>query len=168
MRPSSSLLYCLDLCYNLREYIASSGQGELRLVLCSQELVLGNNYAYIALFAIIGVAFTVAVMWFSWVVRPTHKPTGHKAEPYECGELPLGDAWKQFRVGYYIFALVFVIFDVEAVFMFPWAQQLLHLKGQHIGGVNMGVFAFMEMIVFIAILLVGLVYAWRKGVLKWD
>lgn len=122
-----------------------------------------DNYAYVALFAIIGVAFSVASMWASWALRPTHRPTGAKSEPYECGEIPFGDAWKQFKVGYYIFALVFVIFDVEAIFMFPWAQQLLHLKTQ-----GLGLFAFIEMMVFIGILLVGLLYAWRKGVLKWE
>lgn len=122
-----------------------------------------NNFAYIALFAIIGIAFTVVTMWISWVFRPAYRPTGAKAESYECGELPIGSAWKQFRIGYYIFALVFVIFDVEAIFIFPWAQQLLSLK-QH----GLGVFAFVEMLVFIAILVLGLVYAWRKGVLKWE
>ena len=122
-----------------------------------------NNYAYIALFAIIGIAFTVATMWFSWVLRPRYKATGVKAEPYECGEVPIGPAWKQFRIGYYIFALVFVIFDVEAIFIFPWARVLRDLKAM-----GLGMFAFVEMMVFIAILLVGLLYAWRKGVLKWE
>jgi NADH:ubiquinone oxidoreductase subunit 3 (subunit A) len=122
-----------------------------------------DNYAYIALFAIVGVAFTVATMWFSWVVRPSYKPTGEKAEPYECGEIPFGNAWKQFRVGYYIYALVFVVFDIEAIFMFPWAKELLHLKAM-----GLGLFAFVEMMLFIIILLVGLIYAWRKGVLRWE
>ena len=122
-----------------------------------------DNYAYIALFAIVGIAFTIITLWLSWALRPTHRPKGAKAEPYECGEIPLGDAWKQFRVGYYIFALVFVIFDVEAIFIFPWAKELLNLKGM-----GLGLFAFVEMMIFIAILLVGLLYAWRKGVLKWE
>ena len=122
-----------------------------------------NNYAYIAVFAIVGIAFAVITMWLSWALRPTYKPTGAKAEPYECGEIPFGDAWKQFRVGYYIFALVFVIFDVEAIFIFPWAKELLHLKAA-----GLGVFAFVEMMVFIGVLFVGLMYAWRKGVLQWE
>lgn len=122
-----------------------------------------NNYAYIALFAVVGVAFAVITLWFSWALRPTHRPTGAKPEPYECGEVPVGDAWKQFRVGYYIFALVFVIFDVEAIFIFPWAKELLGLKAD-----GLGLFAFVEMMVFIGILLVGLLYAWGKGVLKWE
>ena len=104
-------------------------------------------------------------MWLSWALRPTHRPSGAKAEPYECGEIPFGNAWKQFRVGYYIFALVFVIFDVEAVFIFPWAKELLNFA-RH--GNGFGLFVFVEMMVFIGILLIGLLYAWRKGVLKWE
>lgn len=122
-----------------------------------------DNYSYIALFAIIGIVFAAISMWMSWALRPTHRRGGDKTEPYECGEIPFGNAWKQFRVGYYIFALVFVIFDVEAVFIFPWAKELLNLKRMHLG-----VFAFAEMMAFIGILLVGLLYAWRKGVLRWE
>ena len=122
-----------------------------------------NNYAYIALFAVIGIAFAVITMWLSWAIRPTHRPTGAKTETYECGEIPFGNAWKQFRVGYYIFALVFVIFDVEAIFIFPWAKELRSLDAS-----GLGLFAFVEMMVFIGILLIGLLYAWRKGVLKWE
>lgn len=124
---------------------------------------LENNYAYIALFAVIGVAFAVVTMWLSWALRPEYNPTGVKPEPYECGEIPLGNAWKQFRVGYYIFALVFVIFDVETAFIFPWAKELRHFKEA-----GQGLFVFVEMMVFIAILFIGLLYAWRKGVLKWE
>ena len=122
-----------------------------------------DNYAYVALFAVVGIAFAVITMWLSWALRPTYKPKGTKGEPYECGEVPFGNAWKQFRVGYYIYALVFVIFDVEVAFIFPWAKELLNLKN-----LGMGFFAFIEMMVFIAILVIGLVYAWAKGVLKWE
>jgi len=122
-----------------------------------------NNYAYIGVLAIIGIAFSVIAMWASWALRPTHKDVGAKKESYECGEVPIGNAWKQFRVGYYIFALVFVIFDIEAAFIFPWAAVLKDLKTA-----SLGVFAFVEMMVFIAILVVGLAYAWRKGVLTWE
>jgi NADH-quinone oxidoreductase subunit A len=107
-------------------------------------------------------------MWLSWALRPTHRAIGAKRETYECGEIPFGNAWKRFRVGYYIFALVFVIFDVEAAFLFPWAAVLKSLKSAHYGSTNLGLFAFVEMMIFIAILLVGLFYAWRKGVLKWE
>lgn len=122
-----------------------------------------NNYAYIALFAVVGIAFAVVTLWFSWLLRPAHKPTGDKGETYECGELPFGNAWKQFRVAYYIFALLYVVFAVEAIFLFPWAAELLNLKAA-----GLGWFAFGEMMIFIGILVVGLVYAWKKGVLKWE
>lgn len=123
-----------------------------------------DNYTYIALFALVGVAFAVVTLWFSWLLRPAHRPEGSaKGEPYECGEIPFGDAWKQFRIGYYIFALIYVIFAVEVVFLFPWAKELLNLKAM-----GLGVFAFVEMMIFVAVLFVGLLYAWRKGVLRWE
>ena len=122
-----------------------------------------NNYAYIALFAIVGVAFAVVTMWLSWALRPKYTGTGVKSESYECGEVPVGTGWAQFRIGYYIFALVFVIFDVEAIFIFPWARVLRDLKVS-----GLGLFGLVEMMVFIAVLFVGLLYAWRKGVLKWE
>lgn len=122
-----------------------------------------DSYAYVALFAVVGIAFAVVTMWLSWALRPVYRSRGAKGEPYECGEVPFGNAWKQFRVGYYIYALVFVIFDVEVAFIFPWAKELLNLKR-----LGLGVFAFVEMMIFIVILVVGLVYAWAKGVLKWE
>ena len=76
---------------------------------------------------------------------------------YECGELPIGEPWIRFRVAYYIFALIFVVFDVEAVFLYPWAVIMRKL----------GVYGLVEMAVFVGILALGLAYAWRKGVLEW-
>lgn len=76
---------------------------------------------------------------------------------YECGELPVGEPWVRFRVEYYIFALAFVVFDVEAVFLYPWAVVVGRL----------GVYGLVQMAVFIGILVLGLAYAWRKGVLEW-
>jgi NADH-quinone oxidoreductase subunit A len=81
-----------------------------------------------------------------------------KRRTYECGVDPVGSGWSQTYVRYYVFGLLFVIFDVEAVFIFPWAIQLESL----------GVFGLVEMVVFILILLLGLIYAIRKGVLKWE
>ncbi len=86
------------------------------------------------------------------------EPSALKARAYECGEVPVGDPWVRFHVGYYIFAIAFVVFDVEAVLLFPWAVVLRRL----------GAVALAQMGVFIAILLFGLVYAWRKGVLEWS
>jgi len=86
------------------------------------------------------------------------KPGSTKQDPYECGLESEGDPWVQFRVQYYVYALLFVIFDVEVIFIYPWA---LVWKG-------LGPVVFGEMLLFIGILAVALVYAWRKGVLEWD
>ena len=86
------------------------------------------------------------------------KPTPEKVKTYECGVDPVGGGWSQTYVRYYIFGLLFVIFDVEAVFIFPWA---LNLE-------NLGYFGLVEMFIFIFILLLGLIYAIRKDVLKWE
>ena len=80
-----------------------------------------------------------------------------KGSPYECGELPIGEPWVRFRVAYYVFAIIFVVFDVETVFLYPWAVIVRQL----------GMYGFVEMAVFVGILVLGLAYAWRKGVLKW-
>ncbi len=90
------------------------------------------------------------------LLRPK-KPSKAKLETYECGMETVGDAWVQFRVQYYIFALIFVVFDVETVFLYPWAVSYGKL----------GLFAFAEMLVFVGILVVGLVYAWKKQALRW-
>jgi NADH-quinone oxidoreductase subunit A len=89
-------------------------------------------------------------------VRPS-RPQSQKFIPYESGVDPVGDGWSQSQIRYYVFAVLFVIFDVEAVFIFPWATQLEVY----------GVFGLVEMGIFVGVLLLGLVYAWRKGVLRW-
>lgn len=90
-------------------------------------------------------------------IRPK-RPDPIKSATYECGVETEGDAWGQFNVRYYLFALLFVVFDVEAVFLYPWAVAFRQL----------GVFAFVEAVLFIAILLVGYVYAWRRKALEWQ
>jgi NADH-quinone oxidoreductase subunit A len=90
------------------------------------------------------------------LLRPT-RPLPQKYIPYESGVDPVGDGWSQSQIRYYVFALLFVLFDVEAVFIFPWATQLERYAG----------FGLVEMAVFVAVLLLGLVYAWQKGVLRW-
>ncbi len=97
-----------------------------------------------------------AGLWISWLLRPSHKTTV-KLEPYECGEPTIGPSQVRFKTRFYLLAIAFVIFDVEAVFLFPWAVAFEKL----------GLFAFVEMVVFVGILLVGLGYAWRKGALVW-
>lgn len=123
---------------------------------------LAFSYLPVLLFAIVGVAFAVISLVASWALRP-HKPDGQKLSTYECGEHPKGSAWVQLRPGYYIYMLIFVLFDVEVLFVFPWALALKHLKGT-----PLAVFAIADMFIFIGILALGLVYAWKKGVLKWE
>jgi NADH-quinone oxidoreductase subunit A len=110
----------------------------------------------------VGIAFIVLTLLASYIFRP-HRPTGEKLTIYECGELPIGPAWLQFRVGYYIYALVFLIFDVEAVFLFPWAAKLLGFSKNH----SLAVLGLVDMVIFVAVLAVGLVWAYKKGVLEW-
>lgn len=107
-------------------------------------------------FLVVAVVLGLLLVTLPRLLAPHH--AGElKGRAYECGELPIGQPWVRFRVGYYIFALAFVIFDVESVFLYPWAVIIKKL----------GVFGLVQMGVFIGILLLGLVYAWRKGVLKW-
>jgi NADH-quinone oxidoreductase subunit A len=116
-----------------------------------------DSYITVAVFAGFGAVLVAAAVGAAWLLRP-HNPSVDKAQTYECGVDPVGAGWSQTHIRYYIFALLFLIFDVEAVFIFPWAVRLEAL----------GVFALVEMVIFIVILLAGLVYAVRKGVLKWE
>ena len=119
------------------------------------------DYGYILLFFIGSLLFGVVTLWMARLLGP-HRPYKEKNSTYECGEIPVGIAWVQFNISYYIFALIFVVFDVEAVFIFPWAAVFHKLLKA-----GMGPFVLLEMTVFIGILFLGLLYAWRKGVLKW-
>lgn len=118
---------------------------------------MDSQYGYVIVFAIVGIAFVVIALIAAWVLRP-HRPSREKTTPYECGILPTGDAWGQFNPRFYIIALLFVLFDVEAAYLYPWALRVGKL----------GVFALVEMLIFLAILALGLAYAWRKGGLNWE
>jgi NADH-quinone oxidoreductase subunit A len=110
----------------------------------------------LVLFFIIGVILVGGAIVFSALVAPkSFNPV--KMEPYECGIPSEGPAWIQFNVGYYLFAIIFLIFDVETVFIFPWGVVMKELKMQ----------AFIEILIFFFILGLGLLYAWKKGALKW-
>jgi len=87
-----------------------------------------------------------------------HKPSREKDQPYECGIQPTGDARQPFSVHFYMVALVFILFDIEAIFLYPWA--LVYRK--------LNVFGFVEMLLYIVILLVGYIFLWKKGALNWD
>ena len=116
-----------------------------------------NGYEYFLGFLIVSSAVPVLALTASKVLRP--KTGGaERRTTYESGMEPIGGAWIQFNIRYYMFALVFVVFDVETVFLYPWAVAFNSL----------GLFAFIEALIFIAILVVALVYAWRKGALEWS
>lgn len=115
-----------------------------------------GNYSIIGVFLVMAVGFVLVTFFIARLLRPS-RPGKVKLQTYECGEAPMGTSWIQYNVGYYIFALIFVIFDVEVVFLFPWAVAFRKL----------GLFALIEMLVFLAILIFGLIYAWRKGALRW-
>lgn len=116
-----------------------------------------TEFSRILIFLIVGVVFVAAGMIVAWLIRP-HRPYPTKLSTYECGEEPLGDSRIRFNNRFYVVALIFIIFDVEVVFLFPWA---LVFK-------DLGWFAFMEMMAFLAILFVGYAYVWRNGDLEWD
>ncbi|OQA58221.1 MAG: NAD(P)H-quinone oxidoreductase subunit 3 [Candidatus Omnitrophica bacterium ADurb.Bin277] len=115
------------------------------------------QYLFVAIFAVFAVIFAMTPLVLAWFLAPK-KPSETKKAPYECGLASQGDSWIQYHVQFYIFALIFLLFDVEIVFIYPWAVAFQKL----------GLFAFVEMIIFIAILAFGLFYAWRKQMLKWD
>ncbi len=115
-----------------------------------------DNWLYIGLFIIVALFIPAVAVFLPRLIGP-RKPNKIKKETYECGMETVGDAWVQFKVQYYIFALVFLIFDIETVFLFPWAVAFDKLP----------LFAVFEGVLFILILLAGLLYAWRKGALDW-
>lgn len=119
------------------------------------------DYLPIAIFTLLGLGFAGLTLFLSWLVRPK-APRPEKLTTYECGERPIGQAWSQFNVRYYIYALLFVVFDVETIFLYPWAVRLRAYTD-----LGLGAIMFVEMVVFVVILVFGLAYAWRKGVLKW-
>lgn len=115
-----------------------------------------RSYLTVLVFGGAAVLMVGAMLGAGSLLRPT-RPQPQKYIAYESGVDPVGTGWSQSQIRYYIFALLFVMFDVEAVFIFPWAVRLDALA----------VFGLVEMVVFIVILALGLVYAWRKGVLRW-
>jgi NAD(P)H-quinone oxidoreductase subunit 3 len=113
-------------------------------------------HASILAFLVIITGFNVFNLLLWWLIRPK-RFSEEKLTTYECGENPTGSAWIQFNIRFYVFALIFVVFDVETVFLLPWAVVYK----------SIGLLAFAEGLVFISILVVALVYVWRKGDLEW-
>lgn len=124
----------------------------------------GAQYGTFAVLAVVGVAVYAVIMLTNRLMRPDI-PSPDKLSTFECGVQGVGSGWSQMNIRYYVFAFLFVIFDVEAVFLFPWAMILEGLDGTT---TPTAVFALVEMFVFVGVLLLGLVYAWRKKVLVWE
>jgi NADH-quinone oxidoreductase subunit A len=114
------------------------------------------TYAFIGIFLIFGLSMPIIVLVMASFLRPK-RPTPIKQTTYECGLEAVGDIWVQFKIQYYLYALAFLIFDIEVVFLYPWAVAYNQL----------GLFALIEMLIFMLILVYGLAYAWRKGALEW-
>ena len=115
-----------------------------------------RDFGTIFLFVIIGAVLLIAALLLAKILSPS-KPSKNKLDTYECGEEAEGSAWVQFNIRYYVIALVFIIFDVEVLFLFPWAVVYKDL----------GWLAFIEMAIFLIILIFGLAYVWKKGDLDW-
>ncbi|SMG45452.1 NADH-quinone oxidoreductase subunit A [Paenibacillus aquistagni] len=116
-----------------------------------------NHYVIVVIFVALGILLPVIALTAGRWLRP-HKPTEMKKTTYESGNDPVGVGQVRFNIRYYVFALMFVIFDVETIFLYPWAVAYKQL----------GLFVLLEMLIFVLLLLVGLVYAWKKRVLTWN
>lgn len=118
-----------------------------------------SHSATIGIFLLLTVCFPIGAMIAAWLLRPKPKTASDdkKLVTYECGVDTIGPTWIRFKSNYFLYALIFLAFDVEVVFLFPWAVKFQML----------GWFAFVEMLIFIAILLIGLWYAWKEGALEW-
>nr|SPS06195.1 NADH-quinone oxidoreductase subunit A [Candidatus Nitrotoga fabula] len=116
-----------------------------------------ENYFPVLLFIIVGLVMGVAPMLLGGLAAP-HRPNNAKLSPYECGFEAFEDARMKFDVRYYLVAILFILFDLEIAFLFPWAVVLKEI----------GLFGFIAMVVFLAILVVGFIYEWKKGALEWE
>jgi NADH-quinone oxidoreductase subunit A len=135
------------------------GQNNLRVFLSPQamESPMLFSFASVFLFLVVGLIFLAITLLLSRLIQAKGAPGADKYIPYECGEIPEGSAWVRFNIRFYVIALIFIIFDVEIVFLLPWAVVFKKL----------GSFAFIEGLIFIGILAVGLAYVWKKGDLEW-
>ena len=117
-----------------------------------------TSYAYAGFFLLFALVFVGGAIVVAWVLRPSN-PNPVKEQIYECGEMPIGSAWVQFHVGYYLVALVFVLFEVEVAFLFPWAVIFRSLPSPWTALIAVGI--------FVGVLALADAYAWKKGALEW-
>ncbi|MFO0956379.1 MAG: NADH-quinone oxidoreductase subunit A [Isosphaeraceae bacterium] len=118
--------------------------------------MIALNYLFVAALLLGAIGFGLAPLLLVRLIAP-RKPSRDKLDTYECGVRTTGESWVRFRVQYYIVALLFVVFDIETVFLYPWAVSY--------GG--LGAFALIEMLIFLAMLAIALAYAWARGVIRW-
>ncbi len=116
-----------------------------------------TNYIPILILLLISTALALIVIAMSFLMGP-RRPSGRKASPYESGMMPIGQAMRRFPAKFYLIAVLFILFDIEVIFLYPWAIVFRKLK----------VFGLIEMAIFIIILLVGYVYVWKRGALEWE
>ena len=121
-----------------------------------------QDFLPVAIFIVLAIALLVAPLIIQSLVSPKFNKKGDKLDIYECGEIPEGSAWVKFNVRFYVIALIFIIFDVEVIFLYPWAVIF-----QELTNTGFGFLAFIEMFVFVLILIVGFAYVWVKGDLDW-
>ncbi len=131
----------------------------------SQELYL-SEFGEVLLFLVGGVIFTLASFLVSKLIRP-NRPNAQKLSTYESGEEPISSAWPQFNIRFYIVALIFILFEVELIFLFPWATIFARKELLQETNALWGWFSFIEMLIFIFVLALGLAYAWVNGLLDW-
>jgi len=122
-----------------------------------------ENYLPVFVFILLGLAFGVVPILLGWFLAP-QRPDAEKLSPYECGFEAFEDARIKFDVRYYLIAIIFILFDLEIAFLFPWAAIFKEIVSNE----AIKMFGFVEMLVFLGILLVGYVYAWAKGALDWE
>ncbi len=128
----------------------------MTLGLMQQDASYGVLYLYVGIFMLLITGFVATTLILARLLSPGRR-SGTKGQIYETGETTVTDPWRPFPVRYYVFALLFLIFDVEAAFLYPWAVIYREL----------GLYGFVEMVIFVVILAIGLIYAWRKGALRW-
>jgi NADH-quinone oxidoreductase subunit A len=125
-----------------------------------------SDFGIILLFIVGAIVFVLITLLVSWLIRP-NRPNFEKLTSYECGEDPVGTAWGQFNVRFYIIALIFLLFEVEILFIFPWATVFGDKARIESTNGLWGWFSLVEMFMFLGILVLGLAYAWVKGYLDW-
>lgn len=115
-----------------------------------------ESYIPVVIFVLVGLAVPAAGIFVAGLLSPKN-PTKEKATSYECGELPIGSAWHQYNMQYYMYAILLIIFDVEVLFLYPWAVMYIDLGWR----------VFYAMLAFLVLIFLGLIYEWKKGGLEW-